>query len=115
MIRETENFHILAHIQADQGVRGVKHIGGQLLNKLRLAYAGGTHKIKDWGRLRGLICTRPRRTAAATFFNGFILADDMGFQRRLQTGQLLNIPLLDFAAGIPVHMEMALAISDSST
>ena len=34
-------------------------------------------------------------------FNGFILADDMGFQLRLQAGQFLNIPLLDFCSGDP--------------
>ena len=99
--RDRKLLHILAHIQADQGVRGVKHIGGQLLNQLRLAYAGGTHKNKGLGPLARTDLYATSAHGCGNLFDGFILADDMGFQRRLQTGQFLNIPLLDFCSRDP--------------
>ncbi len=94
-----ELLHELGHIQPDQGLGGVEHIQGQLLDQLGLAHAGGAHKDERHGLALGGDSHPAPPHGGSHGVDGLVLPDDMGLQPLLQLGQALVLCLLDLAGG----------------
>ena len=92
-------FHVLGHIQADQGVGGVEQVGGQLLYQLRFAHAGGTYKDEGHGLVLGADAHPAAADGGGHSGYGLVLTNHMGLQPVLQLGQPLIFLLLDLAGG----------------
>ena len=92
-------FHILAHVDGDERVHAVEQLGGQLLDQLGLAHAGGTDKNEAGGAVTaGQIGTGALdglRHAA----HRLVLPDDVGLEGVLQPQQAAVFRLLDFDGG----------------
>ena len=90
-------FHELGHIQANQRIRGVEQVGGQLLYQLRLAHAGAAHENKADGLVLGGNTHPAAADGGGHGGNRLVLAHDMLLQTLLQLGQAAEFLLLDLA------------------
>ena len=92
-------FHIFAHINGDQRVHGVKQLGCQLLDQLGLAHTRGTDKDKAGGAMPSGQVGAGALDGTRHGVNGFVLTDDVAFQRILQPQQTPVLGFLDFDRG----------------
>ena len=104
--------HILGHIQPDQAVGRVKQVGGQLLDQLRLAHAGGADEDEATRACcLGEMPTRLRRMARGHGVHGLVLPDDVLLQARRSSSlrRLYSCLAGSWLAGIFVHSSMTRA------
>ena len=91
--------HKFGHVQPDEGLGGVEHVHGQLLDQFGLAHAGGAHKDKGHGLALGGDAHPAPPNGGGHGLDGLVLADDMALEPFLQMGQALILLLLNLAGG----------------
>ena len=91
--------HELGHIQPDEGLGRVEQVGGQLLDQLGLAHAGGAHKDEAHRLVLGGDAHPAPADGGGHRLHRLVLAHDVLLEPVLQLGQPLELLLLDLAGG----------------
>ena len=97
--RDGELLHKLGHVEADQALGRIEHIGGKLLDKLRLADAGGADEDKAHGLALDLQPDAAAANGGADGIHRLVLADDAGFETFVQLCKALQLILADGGGG----------------
>ena len=93
--RDGELFHKLGHIQADQALRTVEHVGGEPFDQFGLSDAGAAHEDKAHRFALDLESDPSAPDGRADRVHRLVLADDMLLQAGIETGQPFQLVLFD--------------------
>ena len=90
-------FHVFAHIQANESIRGIKQIGGQAFDQLGLAHTSGAYKDKRHRLPFGRNTCPAAADGGGHRLDGLILANDPFAQPLFQRDQFFEFLALHFA------------------
>ena len=90
-----ELLHKLGHIQPDQALRAVEHVGGEPLDQFGLSDAGSPHKDKADRFALDLESDTAAADCRTDRVHRLVLTDDMLLQPGVKAGQALQLVLFD--------------------
>ena len=89
--------HKLRHVQADEALRRVEQVLGQLLDQLRLAHAGAAYKDEAHRLVLGGDAHPVAADGGGDGGNGLVLAHNLGLEPLVQLAEALELLLPDLA------------------